>query len=245
MHFNVIFSLLLLLRKLSPLKHYLPLTVVCWSTPTTTSQHLPLFMISVSLATSASLISFFFARMELIIDMDFPYFLARLATRTSLSYFATISFLKSIVFLAFFIKGLALGTFFGSMVAYLAVTLINKHKKQWIITKCFGWIRRVMLTQQETKADWVTNAWDALCGRSILGNEWSSHAGRWTNFVRTIFNCTKSGTKFWQKLSKTELYKNWGIRKPRFECICDCILLRAIWKSNKRAISFSEEILKV
>ena len=50
---------------------------------------------------------------------------AKLATLKPLSYFATNSFLNSIVFLAFFIKRLALGTFFIPIVAYLAVTITN------------------------------------------------------------------------------------------------------------------------
>ena len=81
-------------------------------------------------------------------------------------------------------------------------------------------MRAVMLTQRETKADWVTNAWDALCGCSILRNEWLSHTSRRMSLVWTIFKCTKTGTKFWRKKSsKTESYENWGIRKPRFDCI--------------------------
>ena len=67
--------------------------------------------------------------MELIIDADFPYILVRLATHTPLSYFGTSSFLNSIVFLAFLIKGLALRTFFGPMVAYLAFKLKKQAQK--------------------------------------------------------------------------------------------------------------------
>ena len=72
-------------------------------------------------------------RMELIVDADFQYILARLATCKPLSYFATSSF----VFLAFFIKGLALGTFFGPMMAYLAVTLNKEAQKTMDYYKMF------------------------------------------------------------------------------------------------------------
>ena len=61
-----------------------------------------------------------------------------------------------------------------------------------------------MPTQWETKADWVMNV---LCWHSIPRNEWLSHAGRRTSLVWTIFNCTKTGTKFgWKKSLKTESY---------------------------------------
>ena len=56
-----------------------------------------------SFTTSASLISFFFARMELIVNADFQYILVSSVTRTPLSYFIMSSFVNSIVFLAFFI----------------------------------------------------------------------------------------------------------------------------------------------
>ena len=46
-----------------------------------------------------------------------------------LSYFATSSFFNFIMFLAFFIKELALGTFFGPMVAHLAAALNKQAQK--------------------------------------------------------------------------------------------------------------------
>ena len=64
-----------------------------------------------------------------IVDADYLYILVRSATRTPLSYFAMSSFLNSIMFLTFSIKGLAFGIFFGSMVAYLAVALNKQAQK--------------------------------------------------------------------------------------------------------------------
>ena len=71
------------------------------------------------------------------VDADFQYILARSATHTPLSYFAMRFFLNSIVFLAFFIKWLALGTFFGSMVAYLAIALNKQSQKTMAYYKMF------------------------------------------------------------------------------------------------------------
>ena len=73
--------------------------------------------------------------MELIVDADFPYILASSATRIPFAYFATSSFLNSIVFLIFFIKGLAHETV--SMVAYLAVALNKQAQKALDYYKMF------------------------------------------------------------------------------------------------------------
>ena len=129
--------------------------------------------------------------MELFVDADFQYILARLTTRTPLSYFAMSSFMNSIMFLAFFTKGLALGTFFGPMVAYLAVTLNKQAQKTMDYYKMF----------------WMNMRGDAHSTRNKgrLSHErmgcfvWTSHAGKRASLVQTIFNCTKI----------KRMYKNW------------------------------------
>ena len=118
------------LCQLSPPKHYLPLTVVRWSTPTTTSQHLLLFAISVLLAHLP--LSQHKLRWFLFSSLGWNWLLMRTFRRSyeiSHTYVTFVLCYDFIVFLAFFIKGLALGTFFGPMVAYLAV-VVNKQAQK-------------------------------------------------------------------------------------------------------------------
>ena len=155
----------------------------------------------------------FFTRMELIVDADFPYIL-----RDWLCVYHFRTLLSWI--LSCFSPSLSKRTFFGPMVAYLAVALNKQAQKTMDYYKIF-W----SLNEKQRQTESQTYGMLCVSARFWKMSGQVTRAGRqvWYGQLSTIrkpSGCTKTGTKFWpKKLLKTELYENWAIQKLKFECI--------------------------